>query len=129
VEFYEGEKADELKNKYQELQKKYQIVEANNEAEGEKLHITEETSQEVIDAHLRKRAERLYGHVNAVEYVPDIMAIVINMPEMAEQSAFPQEELSSLQIDGDLATGKAGEKTISFLRETGRWYLTADVMN
>jgi hypothetical protein len=129
VEFYEGEKADEMKKKYQEIQKKYRIVEANNEAEGEKLHITEETSQEVIDAHLRKRAERLYGHVNAVEYVPDIMAIVINMPEMAEQSAFPQEELSSLQIDGDLATGKAGEKTISFLRETGRWYLTADVMN
>jgi hypothetical protein len=129
VEFYEGEKADELRKKYQKIQKKYHIIEANNEAEDEKLHITEETSQEVIDAHLRKRAQRLYGHVNAVEYVPDLMAIVINMPEMAEHSGFPQEELSNLQIDGDRATGNAGEKPISFVREGGRWYLTADVMD
>ena len=128
VEFYEGEKADELKKKYQEIQKKYKIK-TENEDEGEKLQITEETSQEVIDAHMRKRAKKLYGHVDAVKYVPDLMGIVLNMPEMAGQSFFPQEKLSDLKIDGDHATGKAGEKSISFIREGDRWYLTADVMD
>jgi|GEM_PF-3523808 len=128
VEFYEGEKAAELKKKYQEIQNKYGIK-SKNEDEGEKLHITEETSQEVIDAHMRKRAKKLYGHVDAVKYVPDLMEIVLNMPEMADQSFFPQEKLTDLKIDGDHATGKAGEKIISFIREGDRWYLTADVMN
>lgn len=128
VEFYEGEKAAELKKKYQEIQNKYGIK-SKNEDEGEKLHITEETAQEVIDAHMRKRAKKLYGHVDAVKYVPDLMEIVLNMPEMADQSFFPQEKLTDLKIDGDHATGKAGEKIISFIREGDRWYLTADVMN
>lgn len=127
AEFYEGEKADELKKKYEEVQKKYKIK-TGNEDEGEKLKITEETPQEVIDAHMRKRAKRLYGHVDAVKYVPDLMGIVVNMPEMADQSFFPQEALTDLKIDGDRATGKAGEKSISFIREGGHWYLTADVM-
>jgi hypothetical protein len=39
-----------------------------------------------------------------------------------------QSEDSDLKINGDLATGKAGEKSISFIREGDRWYLTADVM-
>ena len=78
---------------------------------------------------MRKRAKKLYGHVDAVKYVPELMGIVINMPELAEQSFFPQEELSDLKIDGDHATGKAGEKSISFIREGDRWYLTADVMD
>ena len=128
VEFYEGEKADEMKKKYQEIQNKYK-VKTGKEDEGEKLQVTEETSQEVIDAHMRKRAKKLYGHVDAVKYVPELMGIVINMPELAEQSFFPQEELSDLKIDGDHATGKAGEKSISFIREGDRWYLTADVMD
>ena len=78
---------------------------------------------------MRKRAKKLYGHVDAVKYVPDLMEIVLNMPEMADQSFFPQEKLTDLKIDGDHATGKAGEKIISFIREGDRWYLTADVMN
>lgn len=128
TEFYEGEKAPELKKKYQEIQNEYGIK-SKNEDEGEKLHITKDTPQEVIDAHIRKRANKLYGHVDAVKYVPDLMGIVISMPEMADQSFFPKEELSDLKIDGDRATGKAGKKNISFLREGGRWYLTADVMD
>ena len=128
VEFYEGEKAPELKKKYQQIQSKYKIK-TEKEDEGEKLQITQETPQEVIDAHMRKRAKKLYGHVDAVKYVPDLMAIMITMPEMAEETFFPQEELSDLKIEGDHATGKAGEKSISFIREDGRWYLTADVMN
>jgi len=128
VEFYEGEKAAELKKKYQEIQKKYKIK-TEDEDEGEKLHVTQETPQEVIDAHMRNRAEKLYGHVDAVRYVPDLMGILISLPEMAAQTFFPREELSDLQIDGDHATGKAGEKSVSFIREGGRWYLTADVMN
>jgi len=127
VEFYEGEKVAELKKKYQEIQNKYEIK-TKNEDEGEKLQITEETSQEVIDAHVRKRAKKLYGHVDAVKYVPDLMGIILNVPEMADQSFFPQEKLTDLKIDGDHATGKAGEKIISFIREGDRWYLTADVM-
>ena len=128
VEFYEGEKAAELKKKYEKIQKKYG-VKMGDEDEDEKLHITNETPQEVIDAHIRNRAQKLYVHVDAVKYVPDLMGIVINMPEMAEQSFFPQEALSGLKIQGDLATGKAGEKSISFIREGDRWYLTADVIN
>jgi len=128
AEFYEGEKADEMKKKYQEIQSKYKII-TENEAEDEKLQITQETPQEVIDAHIRKRAKKKYGHVDAAKYVPDLMDIIINMPEMAEQSFFPQEDLSDLRIDGDVATGKAAERNISFIREGGRWYLTADIMD
>lgn len=128
VEFYEGEKAGELKKKYYEIQSKYKIK-TENESEDEKLQITQDTPQEVIDAHIRKRALKKYGHVDAEKYVPDLMGIVINMSEMAEQTFFPQEELSDLKIEGDIATGKAGEKKIKFIREGGRWYLTADVMD
>jgi hypothetical protein len=128
VEFYEGEKAEALKKKYQEIQDKYEIK-TENEDEGEKLQITQDTPQEVIDAHMRKRATKLYGQVDAVKYVPDLMGIILNMPEMAEQSFFPQEELSELKIEGDLASGKAGDKEITFIREDDRWYLAADVMN
>ena len=128
VEFYEGEKADELGKKYQEIQSKYKIK-SGDEAEEEKLQITQDTPQEVIDAHIRKRAKKLYGHVDVVKYAPDLMSIIVNMPEMAEQSFFPQEKLTDLKIDGDHATGKAGEKSISFIREDGHWYLTADIMD
>ena len=127
VEFYEGERAAELKQQYEEIQKKYD-VDMNREVEGEALQITQETPQEEIDAHLRKRAEGLFGHVDAVGYVPDLMGIIVELPEMAEQSFFPQDELTGLEIDGDRATGMAGEKEISFFREDGRWFLTADVM-
>jgi len=128
VEFYEGEKAKELKKKYEAIQKKYKIK-TENEDEGEKLHITQDTPQEVIDAHMLKRAKKKFGHVDAVKYVPDLMSLVINMPEMAEQSFFPQEELTDLKIEGDVATGKAGDKEIKFIKENDRWYLSADVMN
>ena len=128
VEFYEGEKAEEMKKKYQKIQKQHKIK-TEEEDEGEKLQITQDTPQEVIDGHMRKRAKRLYGHVDAVKCVPDLMGLVINMPELAEQTFFPQEELTDLKIDGDHATGNADGKTISFIREGGRWYLTADVMN
>ena len=128
VEFYEGQKADELKKKYQAIQTKYSIK-TGTEEDDEKLHVTEDTPQEVIDEHMRKRAKKLYGQIDAEKYVPDLMNILISMPEMAEQAFFPAEELSGLKVDGDKATGQAGEKKISFIRENGRWYLTADVMN
>lgn len=128
VEFYEGEKAAALKKEYQKIQNKYGIK-TENEDESEKLHVTEDTPQEVIDAHIRKRAQKLYGDVDVGNYVPELMGIIVNMPEMAEQSFFPQDKLSDLKIDGERATAKAGEKDIIFLREGGRWYLTADVTN
>lgn len=128
LEMYEGERAEELKKRYQAIQKKYGIA-PDFEAGDEKLQITQDTPQEVIDAHVRKRAQRLYGHVDATEYVPDLMAIILGMPEMSEGPPFPQGEISDLRIEGDRATGKAGEKTISFIREGGQWYLTADIMN
>ena len=127
LEFYEGEKVAELKKKYQEIQKKFDVN--TEEDDSEKLHVTQDTPQEVIDEHMRKRAQKLYGHVDAAKYVPELMGIVINMPEMAEQSFFPREELGDLLIDGDKAAGKAGDKKVTFLREDGRWFLTADVMN
>lgn len=128
VEFYEGEKSDELKKEYQSIQARYKIK-SGEEDESEKLHVTQDTPQEVIDAHLVKRAKKLYGHVDVAKYVPDLMEIIVKMPEMAEQSFFPREALKDLRIDGDKATGQAGEKSVSFVREDGRWYLTADVMN
>jgi len=128
IEFYEGEKVEALKKKYQNIQSKYKIK-TEDESEDGKLKITQDTPQEVIDAHMRKRAKKKFGHVDAAKYVPDLMGLVINMPEMAEQTFFPQEDLSDLKIEGDVATGKAGEKSIKFIREDGRWYLTADVMN
>jgi hypothetical protein len=128
LEFYEGEKAADLKKKYEEIQKRYG-VENENEDDGEKLHVTKDTPQEVIDAHIRKRAQKLYGHVDVVKYVPDLMALVVSLPEMADQAFFPQEELSGLKIDGDRATGNAGEKSISFIREGDKWWFTADVIN
>jgi hypothetical protein len=126
VMFYEGEKAPVLKKRYAEIQKKYGIP---NDDGGQKLHVTKDTPKEVIDAHLRKRAKKLYGHVDVVKYVPELMEIVFMMPEMAGQTLFPTGKLSDLKMDGDRATGKAGEKTVSFIREGGRWYLTADVMD
>lgn len=128
VEFYEGKKANELKKKYQEVQKKYGIKTGKKD-KGETLKITKDTPQEVINKHIRKRAKKLYGHVDTAKYVPSIMGIVINLPQMAEQSFFPKGKLTNLKIDGDKATGKAGDKKISFIREGGRWYLTADFMD
>ena len=128
VEFSEGENIDELKKKYQEIQDTYGIN-IEDETEGETLQITQDTPQEVIDAHIRQRAENLYGHIDVIKYVPDLMGLVINLPEMAEQTFFPQEALSDLKIEGDLATAKAGEREIKFIREDGRWFLTADVMD
>jgi hypothetical protein len=64
-----------------------------DEDDGEKLHVTKDIPQEVIDAHIRKRANRLYGEVDAVKCVPDLMEIVVNMPEMADQSFFAKEKL------------------------------------
>ncbi len=128
VEFYEGEKAAKLKKKYQKIQDKYK-VKTEDEDDGEKLKITQDTPQEVIDAHMLKRAKKLYGHVDVMKYVPELMGIVINMPEMADQTFVPQEKLSDLKIDGDHAIGKAGEKSIGFIREGGRWYLTAGIMD
>ena len=126
VEFYEGEKAPALKKQYEAIQNKYGIT---NKDQGEKLHVTKDTPQEEIDAHIRKRANKLYGQVDVVKYVPDLMDLVVNMPEMAEQSFFPKEKLTDLKIDGDKATGKSGGKTVSFIHEGGCWYLTADVMD
>lgn len=127
VEFYEGENADALKKKYQKIQKKYKI-DTREASEEEKLKVTQDTPQEVIDAHIRKRAQKKFGHVDASKYVPELMAIVLNMPEMAGRPIFPQEALTELKIAGDSATGKADEKKLSFIREGGRWYLTADVV-
>jgi len=125
VEFYEGPKAEELKKKYQQVQDKYKI---KDEAEDDKLAITQDTPQEVIDAHVRKRAENRYKDVDMVKFIPELMAIILDMPEMAEQTFFPQEELSDLKIEADHATAKAGTESISFIRENERWYLTGDMM-
>ena len=126
VEFYEGPKAEELKKRYQEIQDKYEI---KDEIDGEKLEITQDTPQEVIDAHMRKRAEKKYGHADLVKYIPELMTVVLDMPEMAEQAFFPQEELTDLKVEGDHASGKAGGKSITFIREDGRWFLSGNIMD
>lgn len=128
VEFYEGEKAPELKKKYKEVQDKYGIGDKKKDG-GEKLTVTNDTPKEVIEAHMRKRANRLFGDVDVVGLVPDLMALVLDLPEMAGQAFFPPEKLTDLKIEGERATGKAGKKKISFIREDNRWYLAADAVN
>lgn len=126
VDFYEGEKAPELKKEYEKIQQKYGI---DKKDDGEKLQITNDTPQEVIDAHIRKRAQKLYGSVDVPTYVADLMAVIMTLPEMKGQAVFPQDKLSDLKIEGDKATGKSGDASLTFIREGGRWYLTADFMN
>ena len=127
VEFYEGETAEKLKKSYQELQNKHGVK--TEKDDGEKLHMTQDTPQKVIDEHMLKRAKKLYGTVDAAKYVPDLMNLIIDMPEMAEQAFFAHEELTDLKIDGDKAVGKAGDESIKFIREDGRWHLTAAIMD
>jgi len=43
--------------------------------------------------------------------------------------SFPRKNLPILKINENQATGKAGKKKISFIREGGRWYLTAGIMD
>ncbi len=128
VEFYEGDKAEEYKMKYQDIQKKFGIN-PEPEDKGETLQITSETPQEVIDEHMVKRANKLYGHVDAVNYISELLSFMFSMPEMAEQPFFPYNELLNLNIDGDKATGTAGDKAVSFIKENNRWFLTAGVMD
>jgi hypothetical protein len=125
LSFYEGEKAAKLNKKYQKIQKKYKI----KDDDGEKLQITQNTPQEVIDAHMRKRAEKKFGHVDAVKFVPEVMGIVANMPEMAEQTFIPQGKIKDVKINGNHATGKVDGESISFIKEGGRWYLLGGILD
>ena len=126
VEFFEGEKAAALKKKYEKIQKKYKVKDLDDD---KKLKITQDTPQEVIDEHMRKRATKKFGHVDAMKYVPELLGLVMNMPEMAGRSIVPQEKLTDLKIKGNHATGKAGDEDVSFIREGGRWYLTGEIMD
>ncbi|MCK5146469.1 hypothetical protein KAR48_06910, partial [bacterium] len=109
VEFREGPKAEVLKKQYEKIQKSHNVKSVEDD-DGEKLQIDSQTSQEVIDAHMLKRAKRLYDNVDVLSYVPALMGIVTPLPEMAEQEFFPQDELINLKVDGDRAVGKAGDK-------------------
>ncbi|KAA3658965.1 MAG: hypothetical protein DWQ10_10020, partial [Calditrichaeota bacterium] len=89
----------------------------------------QDTPQEVIDAHMRKRAENKFGHVDALKFVPEVMGLVANMPEMEGQTFIPQEKLTDLKVDGNRATGKVEGGSISFIKEGGRWYLSGEILN
>jgi hypothetical protein len=128
VEFWEGEDSEAVKKRYADIQQKYG-VDLEAEDEGEKFQIGPQTTEEEVDAHMRRRADKLYGKIDTVGYISEIMAIVLEMPEMAGRAMFPEGELGELKVEGDRATGTADGKEVRFMREDGHWYLTADAMD
>jgi hypothetical protein len=124
-EMWKGDTAKNLKTSYSELKKKYKVPEP---PEGDMLELGPDTSQEEIDQHIRKRAETMYAGVDLVGYVGDLMGLVLALPEMADRPLLPEGALSDLNVDGDKATAVIGEQPLQFVREGGRWYLSAQTL-
>lgn len=124
-EMWKGDSAKNLKTSYSELKKKYKVSEP---PEGDTLDLGPDTSQEEIDQHIRRRAESMYQGVDLVGYVGDLMGLVLALPEMADRPLLPEGALSDLKVDGDKATATLGEQPLQFIREGGRWYLSAEAL-
>jgi hypothetical protein len=123
-EMWKGESAKKLKASYGELKKKYKVPEP---PEGDTLELGPDTPQEEIEAHIQKRADKMYAGVDVVGYVGELMGLLMAMPEMADRPIVPPGALSDLKIEGDKATGKVADQTLHFVREGGRWYLTSQI--
>ena len=50
------------------------------------------------------------------------------MDPVKGQDLISSRRVTDLKIDGDKAVGKAGDESINFIREDGRWHLTAAIM-
>jgi hypothetical protein len=124
-EMWKGESAQNLKARYAETKKKYKIPDP---PEGETLELGPDTSQEKIEAHIRKRAEAMYAGVDAAGYAAELLGLVLTMPEMADRPIVPAGSLSDLTVEGDGATAKIGDQEVHFVREGGRWYLSGDLL-
>jgi hypothetical protein len=124
-EMWKGDSAKSLKTSYSELKKKYKVSEP---PEGDALELGPDTSPEEIDQHIRKRAETMYAGVDIIGYVGDLMGLVLALPEMADRPLLPEGAPTDLKVDGDKATAMLGERTMQFVREGGRWYLSADAL-
>ena len=125
AEMWKGEGAEKVKTRYAEIKKKYKVP---DDVEGEELQVGPDTPQAEIDAHVQKRAEKMYAGVDVVGYVGEIMSLILEMPEMADRPLMPQEPLTGLKVEGSKATAKAGERELQFLQEGGRWYLSSQVI-
>ncbi len=126
VEFWEGDDAEAAKEKYAKARSDFDVP---DDVEGEELVIDNDTPQEEIDAHVTKRAMSLFEDVDTVGYVSTLIGIMLSSPMMEGQSLpFPEGPLAEVSIDGESATGQASERTVSFVQEGGRWYLTADAV-
>lgn len=125
TEMWKGDSAKNLGASYAELKTKYKV---SGPPEGDTLELGPDTSQEEIDAHIRKRAEKMYAGVDIVGYVGELMGLVMAMPEMADRPLVPAGALSDVKIEGDRATGKVGDQTLQFVREGGRWFLSAQLL-
>jgi hypothetical protein len=124
-EMWKGDSAKNLKTSYSELKKKYKVPEP---PEGDTLELGPDTSPEEIDQHIRKRAETMYAGVDIIGYVGDLMGLVLALPEMADRPLLPEGAPTDLKVDGDKATAMLGGRTMQFVREGGRWYLSADAL-
>ena len=124
-EMWKGESAEKLKKSYAEIKKKYKVPDP---PEDDTLELGPDTSQDEIDQHIRKRAEKMYAGVDLVGYVGELMGLVLAMPEMADRPLVPQGTATDVTIDGDTATAKVGEQVLQFVREGGRWYLSAQLV-
>lgn len=123
VSFWEGADGEAAQKTYKALRERYGVSEDKDA--GPELQITSDTPQEEIDAHIERRAEKIYDGVDVPGYVSELLDFFIALPMMEGEQVFPTESLTGLQIDGDRATAKAGEAEIEFIREGGEWYLAA----
>jgi hypothetical protein len=124
-EMWKGESAQNLKAKYADAKKKYKVPEP---PEGDMLELGPDTTQEEIEAHIRKRAEAMYTGVDTAGYAAELLALMMAMPEMADRPIVPEGALADLKVDGDRATAKVGEQELAFVREGDRWYLSSDLL-
>ena len=120
-----GKQMQTLQPEIEKLKKKYKVPEP---PDGEELQIGPDTPQSEIDAHVQKRAEAMYAGVDVVGYVGEVMGLLLEMPEMADRPLMPQETLTGLEVKGDKATAKAGDRELSFVKEGGRWYLSSETL-
>jgi len=74
-------------------------------------------------AHQMERASTTFAEVNVPLFAGELMSAFVALGAPDDDELFTYERLDSVEVDGDQAVGREGEREIKFLREGGRWYL------
>ncbi|MGA7617620.1 MAG: hypothetical protein WBX15_20835 [Thermoanaerobaculia bacterium] len=109
-----------LAKKIEKLRKKYGVV---NKPDPHPMVVDSSTTQAELDAHMRKRAQDLYGNIDVTGYVAELTSLILSLPQLANQPFMPLGKAGKIQVDGDHASVKVGDEEVKMLRENGRWYL------